>query len=797
MLGGSLTVKLRPLRLAFLVEPDDRDAIFQAIRINSFFWGGHFNPIIPLHKRIPPWIDKWSRPISARKFVDSYFDLFDPDFVVPIGRAKADAGKYGNVKQISAEKILHRLDDDATPSYGIGCYEILQHFLHEEFRFVRRDPLKIEIPDVKDDLFLASVFGVFPPNVTRELIRPLAVAWDLREEACSREDFVRFLSPSSFFVRRLCELQLKRRHRAWWFGDYVFLMDGDSLTDILIYWNYRALGWKILPVPQQVANSEQVRRFVTEYIEASYWPRRGNPSIYNHATFLKGPSVSENEVTAFGSSLKLKPVADGAHHKVSYCMWLPRFWDEWARSRDGADRGSVYAAEKRFELNAQSGTFEFTPLLPVFAKEFGGHGTPRCANELELRVYGDAITHAEVIPSGGERLARATELLTLDNVRCSSDGIVYFPRFSRDWSETFKVPNAESVLAAWFQERGWSIRVSDKGYLTKQLIQQLGGVWRSNWLTNEGVFKLLLEISRAGPMHSEDFWQKVHQTSNEADGISAEQLARWLVDSNIARLGIQAKCPKCRQRSWFSLTETDYLLECRQCIESFRLPTHALQEMPWAYHGFGAFSNRSGTQGGLPVILVLRLFILALHDQLTSLLSFVASRNGSPVEIDLALLTRRMRHGIYEHDTVFFECKSYNEFTASDVRRMEQFGKSFPGAVIGLATLRRELTNREKRLIIPLVRRGRKLWKAIQPYNPVLILTGNELFSRFSPTETWRELGGTFASHSDPRGDERELVALADATQQIYLGLPPWRVALEEQQRKRRPQRRGANKPEI
>ena len=38
------------------------------------------------------------------------------------------------------------------------------------------------------------------------------------------------------------------------------------------------------------------------------------------------------------------------------------------------------------------------------------------------------------------------------------------------------------------------------------------------------------------------------------------------------------------------------------------------------------------------------------------------------------------------------------------------------------------LTKTEKKLLRPFVNRCRRYWKAERPYNPVLILTGNELF---------------------------------------------------------------------
>jgi hypothetical protein len=103
---------------------------------------------------------------------------------------------------------------------------------------------------------------------------------------------------------------------------------------------------------------------------------------------------------------------------------------------------------------------------------------------------------------------------------------------------------------------------------------------------------------------------------------------------------------------------------------------------------------------------------------------------------------------------------------------MERFARQFPGAVVIFATLRRELDAMEKRLLIPFVNRGRKFLTATRPNNPVVIFTGNELFSWSGPRNAWRELGPPFSQHADRYGDDRVFVSLADATQQLYLGLP-------------------------
>ena len=53
MSAGSVTIKVRPLRIAFIVDPSDREGLQEAIKINSTLWGGTYNPIIPAFRRTP------------------------------------------------------------------------------------------------------------------------------------------------------------------------------------------------------------------------------------------------------------------------------------------------------------------------------------------------------------------------------------------------------------------------------------------------------------------------------------------------------------------------------------------------------------------------------------------------------------------------------------------------------------------------------------------------------------------------------------------------------------------------
>ena len=44
MAYGTVNVRLRPIKLAFLVHPNDKASLLKAIEINTFLWGGIYNP---------------------------------------------------------------------------------------------------------------------------------------------------------------------------------------------------------------------------------------------------------------------------------------------------------------------------------------------------------------------------------------------------------------------------------------------------------------------------------------------------------------------------------------------------------------------------------------------------------------------------------------------------------------------------------------------------------------------------------------------------------------------------------
>ena len=139
---------------------------------------------------------------------------------------------------------------------------------------------------------------------------------------------------------------------------------------------------------------------------------------------------------------------------------------------------------------------------------------------------------------------------------------------------------------------------------------------------------------------------------------------------------------------------------------------------------------------------------------------------------------------------LFGECKTYGRFGKKDYDRMSYLARTFPGAVLVFSTLRKSLGSKEVAGITRIAKAGRKYWKTERPVNPVLILTGNELLQEFGPPYCWEDSVKKKFEHLSG------LLAVCDATQQIYLNLPSWQAEWHERWEKRR-QRRMTKKQSV
>lgn len=832
MTRGTVTVKLRPIKLAFLVNPKDKESLLKAIEINTFLWGGMYNPVIPTYKQIPSkWKDRPFENPSAKSVISGYLDNFDPDYVVPIGECidyNLDIGHRKKIDDVS--DILGRVEQDGIPNYGVGLFEVLEYFFTQELKFQRKYPLDICVPRFGSrlSLFLASVFGRLPENIDaifwKEFEKPLGA----KKINCSASNYTGLFDRQKLFLRRMTQFYLEPRGRL---EECIFYLDAAKSLDIMDYWNLRAVGWNVLPIPKQFANSDKMQQLAWKFIEENHVPRYLNSKVYQRTTILKSRSISEDEHWHFCDSLSVSRSREiYKDPKVVLQTWYPRMWNEWARGPDHVECCDLEADISEHDIPPNQETIHFKTLDPEFVSfHHAGFEASRFANEVDVRLYGDKGLWAEVIPEAEVELARTVDRFHFLDWRISKKGLIYLSRYSEN-TINLSLPQAEEVFTRWMKLKGWTVELSPPGRITKQMIQQLGDIEGTWILAQEGIIQLLGKMNSSNEALNSvleqisDLQKSLKRDEFETAEVEVETFVKYLkeiqlqlggdeksmlersvraeigkianqagykvedavdriiqrlIDAKVFELGLEVQCPVCRRTSWYSGKPTSGELQCTGCPAQFPFPSMS-KEVKWSYRTLPPFNLPNHVDGAYTVLLTLRFFsgFSLLNGTTTPLMSFTAQKAGmKPLEADLALFFQESKFRNSKTETIFVECKSFNSFQRKDVNRMTDLGNAFPGAILVFAKLGEHLLDEEKAILRRLVNRSRRNRKNNNSFNPILILTGKELFWKSDFSEWWKERGGMRMAVNAQEG----MLELCDLTQQINLGMDSWYQWLDKQ----------------
>jgi hypothetical protein len=307
----------------------------------------------------------------------------------------------------------------------------------------------------------------------------------------------------------------------------------------------------------------------------------------------------------------------------------------------------------------------------------------------------------------------------------------------------------------------------------------------------EEIAKLSGASFQTRDVEEREFFKNMNRIANSKRfPLNVGTLVENYTGAKIFNLGVRVKCSVCDQRSWHPLEAIRPEIQCPICLSEFGLPTHnPRDEIKWSYKSLGPFALPKQGFGAYSVLLTVRFLSEYQNPATTPVFSFRATRNDKELEADFMMFYRSEAYWERETETIYGECKSFNGFTEKDVRRMRRIAEGNPGAILVFATLAPELSARDKRLLAPFVQASRKYGELDRPKNPVLLLTGTELFADLGPPQCWRDAGGRMKAFADLGRPIDSLVTLCDATQQLHLGLPSWwndwRDKFERRQRAR------------
>ena len=792
------------------------------MRICACLWGGVYNPIIPVFRNRPrDWHPDVPDSLTGAQIARGYVEFFEPDVFVEAEPNLLERIGLSSIRDtprlrspvIALDALLARgRNRDWTQiDVGLGIIDVLNDVYEKVRRFELRDARPAySVRRSTGTGLVEALFGLYPNDEPSRyfaraydgVFKPTVV--DATPDAWIKVYMERGVSPIGLTTYRL-ERQPTGRD-----DPKCFVFDPAKATDLIDFWNVRLEPNPVLPVPLEwwPALAGEISR----HVAAAHRPLQGNPhGVMHHTTIEFARSIAEDQLRDCIALL------DPALPRGSVIIktWRTPVWDRHHSEGVAPPRPlRVIAQERNLTLTVggrDSPTSEFATLSPDFASLYGARRA-RWVNDVNLVSFGRADI-ATVLPLNVTNSAWPRLDYLHERVVVGAEGWS-FPQRSKDWTQTIRLPTQQDAVVASLGEVGVLANLSDAGQVAKQMLQHLRGLEGLRLLAYPDTVKLLNEmavgmrIRQQGEAVVEEVFDPKTRSERHWNAHLAERRNRRpdvafavsdFTDRNVIRLGLTTKCPRCTVANWHSLTTADYVLSCERCSEKYPFPQGALNPNNgnWGYRVVGPFAAPNFARGSYGALLALKTLKGLSHGSERMTFSTALELHlddGAPCEVDYAAwISHRSADRVGHPSLVFGEAKSFGEgdlIRPRDLTQLRRVAARFPVSVIVLSVMRDEFTQGEIRNLLPFVRWARRLNAHWQPTNPVVLLTGVELFHEFSIESTWRERGGPYERFAD-YDTTRSLHRLAEATQVIHLDLPLFaedqRVASERRRRRFEP----------
>lgn len=814
MTDAHLTIRLRPTRIGFLVNPTDMASVRKIMRYCTCLWGGLYNPIIPVFRNPPKeWRPEKFDRVTGYDVARGYIRFFEPDVFVEATVGLADKVGLSSLRDrltlhpqiVSLDDFLAPRDhrDWAEPAFGLSIVDVFRHLYEAEQRFQHRNPR--EVLSIKPDRssgVAEAVFGVFPTGKFVDYIgKGYKDVFNPTNARASADIWKKAFEGYALTPLRVT-LHGTDAQRFWHHDTVVYVFDPSKPTDLIDLWNLRLEPNPVLPVP--VGWFEEVSDFIKRLLNETHRPVQGNPNgVMHHATVEFGRSLPKEVTDRVVQTLKTG-VDDGA---LCVKTWRNRIWvkhvDEAWVSRER--RMLVTADERRVTVPIKESREElsttFEALSPPFAAKYAGHDH-RWINAASLSVYSNHDI-ATVFPFNMYDRSWPRLGFGGDQVLVGSEGWIFGQRYKNS-SENITLMRSEEALIGALKQCGIEASLSDPGHIAKQMLQHLNGLWATHLLADADTLQLLNKMagglrrkSNETDTVEEHFDRKTVSRKDWQDLIAKRVTKNTLprlkladfTDRNIIRLGLETECPNCKATNWHGLGDVDYGVNCERCLKGYAFPQADLREhnKNWAYRVIGPFSVPDYGRGAYGVLLTLRALaaINVSHDSATFSTALDLKIGDKAAEIDFAMLRHkgdRLDHSS-EPELLIGEAKSFGAgdlVKAKDLDQLKLVATKLPNTFVVISVLRDSFTPTEIKRLKSFVQWGRRPNVHGQPTNPVILLTGVELFAEHYIQSEWKSRPEPYKSFSD-YNRIRTLYDFADATQQIYLGMPgyhKWREAV-------------------
>src|ERR1700730_4962861 len=281
----SASLRLRPVRIAFLVNPRDFATVRRCMRLCTCLWGGVYNPIIPIFGRSPK---RWHRGHWRPKASDigrGYIRFFEPDVVVEAEAGLAskvgwEPGEryHGITRLVELDKFISKdVSDRINFASGLDITAVHAHRYHKEFKYQHKREEKFAIMEraPKADAFFDAFVGVFPENANlayieanyKEAFQPTALALSVETFLTRMQEH--HYTPQ-WFTREGLEEDFSG-HSEFKF----FILDPADAQDLIDLWNLRQFERNVIPI--HIDWFDRCAPMMCDLITRNFRPLPGNP----------------------------------------------------------------------------------------------------------------------------------------------------------------------------------------------------------------------------------------------------------------------------------------------------------------------------------------------------------------------------------------------------------------------------------------------------------------------------------------------------------------------------------------
>jgi hypothetical protein len=442
--------------------------------------------------------------------------------------------------------------------------------------------------------------------------------------------------------------------------------------------------------------------------------------------------------------------------------------------------------------------------MPVFSLRRYASLQQACVNVLESIPGG-----VPVIPWNAGELKGLVHEFAHEQIWISQEGIVTTsaPFFGTRFLHS---PTAVNVFSAFAKSRNLTLALSPAGNVCEQMIKALGGIHLMgmvscspdllhflNSLAHEDVEVETDGDARRKVKKSYAPYAKLLEIVNRSTAghpeIARQNFFNSLIKKKVLTIGLTLRCRNCNHTSWHALDSLGPIMTCHRCSSELKFPSASPpKQQDWAYKVTGPFAAANFAHGAYCVGSTLHFLTEKIFgDSITWIPSFrMTNADGKEAESDFGIFARPSRFSNTSSPFLILgECKSFNLFASADFAKAHYLTDLFPGAVLCFATFRDKLTRKEIKSLTRIVRRGRARLGTGRVRNPVLILTGKELFSQFSFATEFYEEYGDKAQYARMAYIRRDIEELCSLSQEVHLGIESYHSWLEEKYKRRNAKR--------